>query len=53
MGEARGLVLDDVGDLGAEVGAVAGRLADLIAGLGGDDDPDLAALPASTSASIP
>ena len=35
------LVLDDVGDLGAEGRAVAGRLADLVAGLRGDDDPDL------------
>ena len=41
MGEPGGLVLDDVGDLGTEGGAVASRLADLIAGLGGDDDPDL------------
>ena len=35
------LVLDDVGDLDAELRAVAGGLADLVAGLGGDDDPDL------------
>ena len=42
MGEPGRFVLDDVGDLGAEPGAVAGRLADLIAGLGRDDDPDLA-----------
>ena len=41
VGEAGGLVLDDVGDLGTELGAVAGRLADLVAGLGRDDDPDL------------
>ena len=41
MGEAGGLVLEDVGDLGAEGGAVAGRLADLVAGLRRDDDPDL------------
>src|ERR1700733_5811759 len=41
VGEAGGLVLDDVGDLGPELGAVAGRLADLVAGLRRDDDPDL------------
>ncbi len=41
MGEARGLVLDDVGDPHAELRAVAGRRADLVAGLGRDDDPDL------------
>ena len=33
VGEAGGLVLDDVGDLDAELRAVAGGLADLVAGL--------------------
>ena len=42
----------DVGDLRAERGAVAGGLADLVAGLGGDDDPD-SVMPASTIASMP
>ena len=41
VGEAGGLVLQDVGDLDAEGRAVAGDLVDLLAGLGGDDDPDL------------
>ena len=36
-----GSVLGDVGDRGAEGRAVASRLADLVAGLRGDDDPDL------------
>ena len=53
VGEAGGLVLDDVGDLDAELRAVAGRRADLVAGLGRDDDPDLARCPASAIASIP
>ena len=35
-------VLLDVGDLDPELRAVAGRLADLAAGLGRDDDPDFA-----------
>ena len=39
--EAGRPVLGDVGDRGAERGAVAGRLADLIAGLGRDHDADL------------
>ena len=42
VGEPGRLVLDDVGDPHPELRAVAGRLADLVAGLGGDDDPDLA-----------
>src|SRR5680860_1558503 len=33
--------LDDVGDLDPEARAVAGRAADLVAGLRRDDDPDL------------
>ena len=41
VGEPGGLVLDDVGDRHAELRAVAGRRADLVAGLGRDDDPDL------------
>jgi hypothetical protein len=41
VGEAGGLVLDDVGDLGAEGGAVPSCLANLVTCLGGDDDPDL------------
>ena len=41
VGEPGRLVLDDVGDLRAEGRAVAGRLADLVAGLRRDDDPDL------------
>src|SRR4029077_11046235 len=41
VGEAGGLVLDDVGDLGPELGAVARRLASLVAVLRRDDDPDL------------
>ena len=36
-----GLVLDDVGELDAEALAVAGGGSDLVAGLGGNDDPDL------------
>ena len=42
VGEAGGLVLEDVGDLDAELRAVAGHGADLVPGLGRDDDPDLA-----------
>ena len=41
VGEAERLVLDDVGDAQPELRAVARGLADLLAGLGGDDDPDL------------
>ena len=41
VGQAGGLVLQDVGDLDAEGRAVAGDLLDLLARLGGDDDPDL------------
>ena len=41
VGQAGRLVLDDVGQLHAEPRAVAGRRADLVAGLRGDDDPDL------------
>ncbi len=37
----RGVVLHDVGDRDAETRTVPGRRADLLAGLGGDDDPDL------------
>ena len=40
--EARGLVLDDVGEPDAELGTVARRLPDLVAGLRRDDDPDVA-----------
>ena len=35
------LVLHDVGDLHAEPGTISGGFADLLAGLRGDDDPDL------------
>jgi len=41
VGQTQGLVLDDVGDRDAELGAVPGRLADLGARVGRDDDPDL------------
>ena len=53
VGEAGGLVLDDVGDLRPEGRAVAGGLSNLVTGLRGDDDPDLGRRPASTRASIP
>ena len=42
MREALRLVLLDIGDLDAELRAVAGGRADLVAGLRGDDDADLA-----------
>ena len=51
-GEPARLVLDDVGDPRAERRAVACRLADLVARLGCDHDPDLGHA-CRTSASIP
>ena len=42
VSEAGGLVLHDVADPHAELAAVAGGLADLVAGLRRDDDPDVA-----------
>ena len=41
MRQAERRLLLDVGDLGAEVRAVAGRLPDLLARLGGNDHADL------------
>ena len=52
VGKAGGLVLEDVGDLDAELRAVAGHLADLVAGLGAMMIPT-SRMPASAIASMP